>query len=24
VPAGTTLETDWVVLGKYQIPMTVK
>jgi SpoIVB peptidase S55 len=23
-PAGTTLETDWVVLGKYQIPMTVK
>ncbi|HEV2440861.1 MAG TPA: SpoIVB peptidase S55 domain-containing protein [bacterium] len=24
VPAGTTLETDWVVLGKYQIPITVK
>jgi hypothetical protein len=23
-PAGTTLETDWVVLGKFQIPMTVK
>jgi SpoIVB peptidase S55 len=23
-PAGTTVETDWVVLGKYQIPMTVK
>jgi SpoIVB peptidase S55 len=22
--AGTTIETDWVVLGKYQIPMTVK
>jgi hypothetical protein len=21
--AGTTVETDWVVLGKYQIPMTV-
>jgi hypothetical protein len=23
-PAGVTVETDWVVLGKYQIPMTVK
>ena len=23
-PAGTTVETDWVVLGKFQIPMTVK
>jgi len=22
--AGTTVETDWVVLGKYQVPMTVK
>jgi hypothetical protein len=22
--AGTAVETDWVVLGKYQIPMTVK
>jgi SpoIVB peptidase S55 len=22
--AGTTIETDWVVLGKFQIPMTVK
>ena len=23
-PAGTTVETDWVVLGRFQIPMTVK
>lgn len=23
-PAGVALATDWVVLGKYQIPMTVK
>jgi hypothetical protein len=23
-PAGTTVETPWVVLGRFQIPMTVK
>jgi len=23
-PAGTTVPTQWVVLGKFQIPMTVR